>query len=325
MVMSDTLISVKNLSRYYGNLCAVNTINFEVKRGQILGFLGPNGAGKSTTMQIIAGTLAPTAGEISVAGFDMLENPLQAKAALGYLPERPPLYREMLVNEYLQFCARLHQVPRSHIAKAVNHAIESCGLSKVSKRLIGNLSKGFQQRVGIAQAIIHSPAAVILDEPTVGLDPIQILEIRNLIKELGKEHSVILSTHILSEVQAVCNHVQIINNGQLVLNDTIDGLFSKMQSTHLKAGFRHLPDDFEKLADIDGVEKIEKIDDNHLYFQYVAEKNPAEILVEQSVANRWGLYELCYEQQSLEQVFMDLTRSDEPETELLQKSDLESE
>ena len=318
--MSDTLISVKNLSRYYGNLCAVNNISFEVKRGQILGFLGPNGAGKSTTMQIIAGTLAPTTGEISVAGFDMLENPLQAKAALGYLPERPPLYREMLVNEFLEFCAGLHQVPRPKIAKAVDRAVESCGLGKMRKRLIGNLSKGFQQRVGIAQAIIHSPSAVILDEPTVGLDPIQIREIRNLIKELGKECSVILSTHILPEVQAVCNHVQIINNGQLVLNDTIEGLFSQMQSTRMKVGLRNPPENIEILAKIDGVEKVEKMDDNYLHFQYLADKNPAEILVEQSVTNHWGLYELCYEQQSLEQVFMDLTRTDEPENELLTKN-----
>jgi len=309
--MSDTLISVKNLSRYYSNLCAVNHISFEVKRGQILGFLGPNGAGKSTTMQIIAGALAPTTGEVSVAGFDMLENPLQAKAALGYLPEQPPLYREMLVNEYLAFCAGLHRVPRFKISKAVKHAISACGLGTVHKRLIGNLSKGFQQRVGIAQAIIHSPSAVILDEPTVGLDPIQIREIRNLIRDLGQEHSVILSTHILPEVQAVCNHVQIINEGKLVLNDTIEGLFSQMHSTHLKVGLRHPPENMELLTNIDGVEKVEKIDENHLHFQYLADKNPAELLVEQSVSNHWGLYELCYEQRSLEQVFMDLTRTDE--------------
>jgi len=303
---SETLIAVKNLSRYYGANCAVNDISFEVKRGQVLGFLGPNGAGKTTTMQMITGTLAPTHGQITVAGYDMLDQPLQAKMALGYLPEQPPLYRDMQVDEFLTFCAKLHQIPRGEVDAAVDRALELCGLGHVSGRLIGNLSKGYQQRVGIAQAIIHIPAIVILDEPTVGLDPIQIREIRELIRELGREHSVILSTHILPEVQMVCDHVQIINRGRLILNDTIDGLFSQMQTTSLLVGLRR-PPALEILQQLAGIEQLEIVDETHIRIEHSAENNPAEMLVEQSVAGNWGLFELTPEKRSLEQVFVDLT------------------
>jgi ABC-2 type transport system ATP-binding protein len=306
---SESLVSVENLSRYYGGFRAVNHISFEVKRGQILGFLGPNGAGKTTTMQMITGTLAPTTGQIEVAGYDLLDFPLKAKAAIGYLPEQPPVYREMRVDEYLRFCAKLHRIKRHAVSNAVSRAIEQCGLTTVSKRLIGNLSKGYQQRVGIAQAIIHSPTVVILDEPTIGLDPIQIREIRTLIRNLGEEHSVILSTHILPEVQAVCNHVQIINHGQLILNDTISGLFSQMKATHLQVALRR-PPEVEVLKKIQGVEEVEVQDNNRFRIQHAAD-NPAEALVEKAVAGNWGLYELIPEQHTLEQVFVDLTGADE--------------
>lgn len=309
---SETLIAVSKLSRYYGKFCALREVSFEVKRGQVLGFLGPNGAGKTTTMQLITGTLAASAGEITVAGYDLLEQPLQAKAALGYLPEQPPLYRDMLVSEYLRFCAELHQVPRAEINKAVNYAAGRCGLGEVFSRLIGNLSKGYQQRVGIAQAIIHNPAVVILDEPTVGLDPIQIREIRNLIRELGEDHSVILSTHILPEVQAVCNHVQIIKNGALVLNDTIDGLLAQMQSNSLQIGLRRLPTDLQGFAHLLGVESVEMIDAQHLRIGHSAAHNPAEAIAEYAVTQGLGLFELRPEQRSLEQIFVDLTCT-EPE------------
>jgi ABC-2 type transport system ATP-binding protein len=303
---SETLITVKNLSRYYGANCAVDDISFEVKRGQVLGFLGPNGAGKTTTMQMITGTLAPTRGQITVSGYDIIDEPLQAKMALGYLPEQPPLYRDMQVDEFLTFCAKLHRIPRVEVGAAVDRAVELCGLGNVGQRLIGNLSKGYQQRVGIAQAIIHVPALVILDEPTVGLDPIQIREIRELIRELGREHSVILSTHILPEVQMVCNHVQIINRGRLILNDTIEGLFSQMQTTSLLMGLRRPPAP-EVLQQLSGIEQIEIIDETHLRIHHTAETNPAEILVGQAVAGNWGLFELTPEKRSLEQVFVDLT------------------
>ncbi|MEK7990870.1 MAG: ATP-binding cassette domain-containing protein [Thiotrichaceae bacterium] len=308
----QTLIAVKHLSRYYGGLCAVNNISFEVKRGQILGFLGANGAGKSTTMQMLAGALAPTTGEIIIAGYDLLDYPLQAKSAVGYLPEQPPLYQEMLVNEFLTFCARLHHIPRAEIHDAVERAIILCGLEKVYKRLIGNLSKGFQQRVGIAQAIIHSPSVVILDEPTVGLDPIQMREIRHLIIELGQEHSVILSTHILPEVQAVCNHVQIIHQGQLLFSDTIEGLFAQIKGESLQIGLQR-PPALTELKQIQGVEDIEQIDNNRLRIWHQPEHNPAENIVLKSVADNWGLFELIPEQQSLEQIFVNLTTEDELE------------
>jgi ABC-2 type transport system ATP-binding protein len=308
----QTLIAVKHLSRYYGGLCAVNNISFEVKRGQILGFLGANGAGKSTTMQMLAGALAPTTGEIIIAGYDLLDYPLQAKSAVGYLPEQPPLYKEMLVEEYLTFCARLHRIPHAEIYEAVDRAIDLCGLETVYRRLIGNLSKGFQQRVGIAQAIIHSPAVVILDEPTVGLDPIQMREIRHLITELGQEHSVILSTHILPEVQAVCNHVQIIHQGQLLFSDTIKGLFAQIKGQSLQIALQR-PPDLDTFKQIDGVEQVEKIDDNRLRIWHHTESNPAEQIVLKSVGCNWGLFELIPEQQSLEQIFVNLTTEDDLE------------
>ncbi len=237
----DNLISVEHLYRYYGTTCAVRDVNFELRKGQVLGFLGPNGAGKSTTMQILSGNLAPSAGRVMINGIDLLDQPKRAKAELGYLPEQPPLYRELTVDEYLWFCARLNRIPGKGRSAAVATAKQRCGLADVGGRLIGNLSKGYQQRVGIAQAIIHTPKVVILDEPTVGLDPIQIREIRNLIRELGKEHGIILSTHILPEVQAVCTHVQIIHQGTLVFADSIAGLDARMRGSHLRVGLRQPP------------------------------------------------------------------------------------
>jgi len=322
----DSLVSVQNLSRFYGNFCAVKDISFEVKRGQILGFLGPNGAGKTTTMQVITGTLAPTIGQISIAGYDLLDFPLKAKGAIGYLPEQPPLYKEMRVAEYLHFCAKLHRIPHTEVANAVSRVLEQCGLEKVSQRLIGNLSKGYQQRVGIAQAVIHTPSVVILDEPTIGLDPIQILEIRDLIRRLGEEHSVILSTHILPEVQAVCNHVQIINNGQLIFNGSIDDLFSQKQSNVMQIAL-HRPPDIELLKQIQGVKEVEVQDKNRFRIQYIGDNTPTEVFVEQSVASNWGLYELIPEHRSLEQVFVALMDADEiPSTNegVLEKKDTTS-
>lgn len=305
-MIADTLISVQNLSRFYGPLCAVNNISFEVKRGQVLGFLGPNGAGKTTTMQMITGTLAPTLGQVSIAGHDLLDYPLKAKAAIGYLPEQPPVYKEMRVEEYLRFCAKLHQMPGKNITAAIDRVVEQCNLGQVRRRLVGNLSKGYQQRVGIAQAIIHKPSVVILDEPTIGLDPQEMIKIRELIRELAKDCSVILSSHILQEVQAVCNQVQIINQGQLVLNDTISGLLAQIQTTHLQIAL-HRPPDLEVLKQIEGVENVEAKQNNRFYIQYVADNNPAELLVEKAVAANWGLYELIPEQRSLEQIFVALT------------------
>ncbi len=302
----DTLISVEHLYRYYGATCAVRDVNFELRKGEVLGFLGPNGAGKSTTMQILSGNLAPSAGRVMINGIDLLDQPKRAKAELGYLPEQPPLYRELTVDEYLWFCARLNRIPRQRRRAAVATAKQRCGLSEVGARLIGNLSKGYQQRVGIAQAIIHTPKVVILDEPTVGLDPIQIREIRALIRELGQEHGIILSTHILPEVQAVCTHVQIIHQGTLVFADSIAGLDARMQGAKLLVGLRH-PPPLAALQDLPGVTEVETLDDGRLRLHYAPDKNPAEALAAKATMSGWGLYELSPERMSLEQIFVELT------------------
>lgn len=225
----ETLVLATGLSRYYSGHCAVDNIDVHLHKGEVLGLLGPNGAGKSTTMQMITGNLAPSSGEIRINGIDLLDEPRKAKQQVGYLPESPPVYRDLTVDEYLHYCARLRNVPSGLRTDAVERASGRCGLQEVGKRLIGNLSKGYRQRVGIAQAILHNPAVVILDEPTVGLDPIQIREILHLIRELGQDHGIILSTHILPEVQAVCDRVQILNHGRTVFNDSLQDVASLEQ------------------------------------------------------------------------------------------------
>lgn len=310
--MDDTLIKVEKLTRFYGDNAAVNSVTFELKRGEVLGFLGPNGAGKSTTMQMITGNLAPSAGCITVNGIDLLDQPKSAKLSLGYLPEQPPIYRELTVDEYLTYCARLNRIDSSQINAAITDAKARCGLTEVGKRLIGNLSKGYQQRTGIAQAIIHKPDVIILDEPTVGLDPIQIREIRKLIRELGGDHSVILSTHILPEVQATCDRVQIINRGELVLTDSIDGLIQRMQTSSLLVRLKHAPSS-EALMNIEGVVDIETMEDDRLRISHGPEQSPAELIVSSAVENGWGLLELTPERRSLEDVFVDITCNEQQE------------
>lgn len=218
------MIEVQNVTKRYGQHVAVDHINFTVNKGEILGFLGPNGAGKSTTMNIITGYISATEGTIKVDGYDILENPLEVKKRIGYLPEFPPLYMDMTVEEYLEFVSNIKKVDVNNKKKTLDKVTELTGIGDVRGRLIKNLSKGYKQRVGVAQAMIGNPEVLILDEPTVGLDPKQIIEIRNLIKELGKEHTIILSSHILPEVSAVCERVIIINKGQLVASDTPENL-----------------------------------------------------------------------------------------------------
>jgi ABC-2 type transport system ATP-binding protein len=221
-MQDEVLIDAKGMQRYYNHYCALKAVDIRLKKGEVLGLLGPNGAGKSTTMQLLTGNLSPDEGSVSINSISLQHQPIEAKRQLGYLPETPPLYRDMRVLEYLRYCARLHDISKANLADAVNKVMQRCGLEDVQQRLIGNLSKGYQQRVGIAQAIIHEPAVIILDEPTVGLDPIQIQEIRALIKVLAHDHSVILSTHILQEVEAVCDRVHILKEGQTVFVDTLD-------------------------------------------------------------------------------------------------------
>ncbi len=310
-----SLIQVDQLYRFYGDHCAVNNVSFTLERGEILGFLGPNGAGKSTTMQMICGNLAPTAGQISINGIDILDQPKEAKRELGYLPEVPPVYRELTTDEFLVYCARLHRLPPGMVAKAVDNAKERCGLTEVGKRLIGNLSKGYQQRVGIAQAILHTPAVIILDEPTVGLDPIQIREIRELIRELGKEHGIILSTHILPEIQEVCTRVQIIHQGQLVLNDSIEGLERSMCALSVLLRTQGTPD-LVRLYNIKGIHSIDQLGDNRYRIFHDKDSSPACAIAETAVSAGWGLLELIPEKRSMEQIFIEITKhSPQPEEE----------
>jgi ABC-2 type transport system ATP-binding protein len=300
------LIHVEQLYRYYGDHCAVDNVSFDLEKGEILGFLGPNGAGKSSTMQMICGNLAPTSGQILINGIDILDNPKEAKRELGYLPEIPPVYRELTVDEYLRYCGKLHGIPKDKLKMALDQAKERCGLTDVGERLIGNLSKGYQQRVGIAQAILHTPAVIVLDEPTAGLDPIQIREIRELIRELGKEHGVILSTHILPEVQESCTQVQIIHKGKLVLNDSIEGLEQQMRASSLVLETRAEPD-LPRLSSVDGVQKLEPLSGHRYRVFHDKDKSPAERLAELVVSSGWGLLELTSERRSMEEIFIDIT------------------
>ena len=250
------MIEVNNLTRKYGEKVAVNRISFSVEKGKIWGFLGPNGAGKTTTMRILTGYLPPTEGSAKVAGFDITKEPLKAKKHIGYLPEIPPLYNEMTVKGYVNFVAELKGVPSKERKKAVSQAIEKAGLSNVAGRLIKNLSKGYRQRVGIAQAIVNNPDILILDEPTIGLDPAQIIEIRELIKSLKGEHTVILSTHILPEVTQTCDGVVIINEGQLRASGTLEEIqerFSEESGIYLETEPSLA---VEELMNIEGIKEV---------------------------------------------------------------------
>src|ERR1051326_3230517 len=223
------MIKVEGLTKRYARNVAVDNISFEVDKGEIVGFLGPSGAGKTTTMRVLTCFLPPTSGKASVAGFDVLDNPIEVKKRIGYLPEMPPLYPEMEVSEYLTFVARLKGVPAGEVTRRVDEAMERCAVGDVRTRLISKLSKGYRQRVGLAQAILHNPDVLILDEPTSGLDPKQIIETRELISSLTGDHMIILSTHILSEVEHSCQKVLIINRGRIVASESVIGLTSKMR------------------------------------------------------------------------------------------------
>ncbi len=308
---SKILISVEHLYRYYGHHCAVQDVSFQLAQGEVLGFLGPNGAGKSSTMRMIAGTLAPSAGRILVNGTDLLDRPRLAKSDIGYLPEQPPVYRELTVDEYLHYCARLHRLARGRRSQAVERAKQRCGLGDVGRRLIGNLSKGYQQRVGIAQAILHSPAVVILDEPTVGLDPIQIRDIRALIRELGESHGIILSTHILPEVQATCTRVQIINQGRLVFSESMTNLQQRLVTGNVLLLETREAADSDSLRALPGIHSVEAAGPNRLRLIFEGD-SPADSVAALVGEKGWGLVELALDRRSLEQVFVDLTCSENP-------------
>ena len=305
--MAISTLDAIDLSRNFGSNIAVNDISFSLQKGEVLGFLGPNGAGKSTTMRMLTGNLAPSDGSVKICGFDMVANPKKAKEMIGYLPEMRPLYKEFTVDEFLTIAARFHKVQSSKIRRSVDSAKDKCGLTHMSKRLIENLSNGYQQRVGIAQAIIHDPEIVILDEPTVGLDPIQIREIRKLIKDIGKKHSVILSTHILPEVEMVCDRVQIINQGDLVFNGSIEDLKKQRRGNKLLVGFNKAPLKKE-LLDIEGVSQVDKIDNTMYRVHFNHDYVPAEEIVITATKNKWGLFHIAPDVTSLEDIFVQLTQ-----------------
>jgi ABC-2 type transport system ATP-binding protein len=304
--MNNFTVEAIELTRLYGGREAVSNVSFTLSKGQVLGFLGPNGAGKSTTMKMLTGNLAPSNGSVKICGIDMIEHPKEAKALIGYLPEMRPLYKELTVDEYLTIAARLHRVSAGNIKKAVEIAKERCGLGHMSKRLIENLSNGYQQRVGIAQAIIHNPMVVILDEPTVGLDPIQIRDIRALIREVGAERSVIISTHILPEVEMVCDHVQIIDKGKLVFNGSIDVLKKQRIGNKLLIGMLN-PPSADELLKIAGITEVEVVSANQMRVRFADDAAPAEAIVQAAVKNNWGLHQIAPDQTSLEDVFVQLT------------------
>ncbi len=315
---NNALIEVVALNRYYGNHHVVKDYNLTLRKGEVLGLLGPNGAGKSTTMQMLTGNISPSSGEIKINGVDLIEDPQQAKRSIGYLPEQPPIYRDMTPREFLKYCAALHDIPKSKRKKFIDLAIDRCGLQEMSNRLITNLSKGFQQRVGIAQAILHQPEIVVLDEPTVGLDPIQIRQIRELIRELGKDHSVVLSSHILPEVQAVCDRVQIINQGVTVFSDTFAQLENRQQASFVSVGFDEGGDkqSLEKLTGVKSVEVLKTDSSKTKFLLRYSQSSPSSSgkpsdpdtseIYQLAVAKNWKLNELSKHKETLEQIFMDL-------------------
>lgn len=312
------MIKVKNLTKKFDYTVAVDNINFEVKRGEVVGFLGPNGAGKTTTMRILTCFLLPTSGTARVAGYDIIENPIEVRRHLGYVPENAPLYEEMTVREYLGFVADMRGIPGPRRKKAINEKIEICSLERVMLKNIGELSKGYKQRVCLAQALLHDPELLVLDEPTSGLDPSQIIEIRDLIKQLGKEKTVILSTHILSEVSATCDRVLIINEGRLTasgtqaeLQDAVGGY--KNIYLRIRADYRDVESKLSSFSEIREV-KRNRLKEKDLWEYCLKTDKDAHInekLFRWVVDNGWSLTELREETLSLEDVFLALTSGEE--------------
>ena len=301
------MIEINHLVKKYGSHVAVDDLSLTVEPGKIYGFLGPNGAGKSTTMNIITGYLAATSGEVKINGFDVLKQPEEAKKCVGYLPELPPLYMDMTVKEYLDFVAELKKIEKSLRAGYVKEVMKITKTEEVSGRLIRNLSKGYRQRVGFAQAVLGYPEILILDEPTVGLDPKQIIEIRDLIKELGKKHTIILSSHILSEISAVCDHVFIISHGKLVASDSTENLLERMTGAQeiellVKAEEDTAETAIREIAQVERCEKTESKEDGA-----VKDADVREAIYHTCVEHHMPILEMKAASKSLEDVFLELT------------------
>ena len=311
------MIEVKNLTKKYDGHLAVDHLNFTMEEGRIYGFLGPNGAGKSTTMNMLTGYLAPTEGSITINGFDILEDPEEARRCIGYLPELPPLYVDMTVLEYLKFAAGLKKIPKKDLASAIDDALEVSGTADVKDRLIRNLSKGYKQRVGLAQAILGFPDIIILDEPTVGLDPIQMIEMRDTIRNLAKGHTVLLSSHILSEVSAICDHIMIISHGKMVASDTPEGLASMMEGSNtlkltVKDPAARLEQVLSRLEQVDHY-TVSEADENQLVSAEIEYSKNTEIRDDLFFAlcdAKLPVYPMEATSRSLEDIFIELTESE---------------
>ena len=304
--MEEPILRVEHLSHTYSIQWAVKDINFALPQGGVCALLGSNGAGKSTIMNIVAGIIKPTKGDAFVAGVNVGERPMEAKSHIGFLPQFAPLYKDLTIGEYLSYCAAIHDVPEARIASAVDEAMERCGVSHFRKRLIRNLSGGYRQRVGIAQAIIHHPALVILDEPTNALDPNQVLEVRQLIKEISAESTVILSTHILTEVMAVSDHILMIEKGTLAFNGSIHDFHSSFEPDILVANFRNKVEE-NVLARLEGVSGVEKDASGMYRLHFRDSRDLVESLLKTNAERGWGLTEMWIEQPSLESVFNELS------------------
>lgn len=320
------MIEVKNLVKKYGNHLAVDHLNFTIEEGHIYGFLGPNGAGKSTTMNIMTGYLGATEGEVLISGHDILKEPEEAKKQIGYLPELPPLYMDMTIREYMEFAAELKKIPKAKRAESIDDVEKLVKIKDVEKRLIKNLSKGYRQRVGLAQAVLGFPEIIILDEPSVGLDPKQIIEIRELIRKLAKKHTVILSSHILAEVREVCDYIMIISKGKLVASDTPENLERYLgESGLIEIETRTEASKVkEVLKNVPGIEKVSlKIDASGITSGQIREKRGQDIreeLFTTFAEKKMPLLKLNPVQVSLEDVFMELTQSDKAAEEFARKA-----
>ena len=307
----ETTLSARNLTRRFGNLTVIYNVSLELKRGEVLGLLGHNGAGKTTTLQMLTGCLLPNDAEqnqssIDICGISLLHHPVRAKAHIGYLPETPPLYRELSVNDYLIFAARLRGMKSAAVGEALAQTRQRCGLESVGKKIIGTLSKGFQQRAGIAQAIIHSPAVIVLDEPTVGLDPTQIRGIRSLIRELGDTHSVILSTHLLSEVESICDRVEIMQHGKLIYGDTSVHMKQHGSVSGFIIGLRN-PPPLSVLEGIAGVSHVEQLSTTQFRVLHAPTSDPKAEVLMLAAQQGWQLEQLTPLQATLEEVFVNIT------------------
>lgn len=308
------MINAKNLTKRYGHTVAIKNVSFNISKGEVVGFLGPNGAGKTTTMKILTCFLPADEGTATIADFDIEQNPFEVRRHIGYLPENAPLYIDMDVECYLRFIAQMRGMSINQYKQQLDKMIETCGLRKVMKKGIGTLSKGFRQRVGLAQTLIHDPQILILDEPTTGLDPNQIIEIRSLIKEIGKEKTVILCSHILPEVSATCDRILIINEGQIVADDTPQDLSSQAQGEEtIYLGLKGADKDeiSKQLQALDGIKCFNNLDDKNGSFRYQIKthqgENLSEALFHMAVNNKWILTELHLESLSLEEIFLKLT------------------